>query len=359
MAPQGKRVLVPSVLLEDSQHLFEEAGVELIFALPEPLRRLGGSPERQAERDRLSEVGVRAALKSAHALCAIGPRGQLRVTAELLDAAPSLQVVFIPSSGTDAIDLAAATERGVAVVNAAGNNYSSVAEHTLGLMLSFTRMIALAARASGTDKGLPAVADAGERLSLLRGKTLGIVGLGYVGREVARICRTAFAMNVMAFDPYFDPTEAERQDVELADRLDAMLPACDFVSIHCPLTPETHHLFNWERLTVMKPTAFLVNTSRGGTVDTVAVVRALQERRLAGAGLDVTEPEPLPAGHPLLSLENVILTPHLAGVAPETIARAGEMSARGEAALARTTSSTTPRWRTAPARTNGMITSRM
>lgn len=136
MAPEEKRVLVPSVLLGDSQRLFEEAGTELVFALPEPLRGPGGSPEREAERDRLSEAGVRVGLRSAHALCAIGPRGQLRVTAELLDAAPSLQVVFVPSSGTDAIDLAAATERGVAVVNATGNNYWSVAEHTLGLMLS-------------------------------------------------------------------------------------------------------------------------------------------------------------------------------------------------------------------------------
>ncbi|SEO82546.1 NAD(P)-dependent oxidoreductase [Trujillonella endophytica] len=322
-----KRVFVPNRLIGDAERIFTEAGVEVAYGLPAELRGLGGSPELQQQRREAFEAALAEHLAGAHALQAIGLGAQLPVTAELLDSAPRLEVVFVPSAGVDVIDVAAATERGVAVVNAAGNNYSSVAEHAVGLMLSLTRLIARTDRSAHADGRQVSTLSLGLTPGLVRGKTVGVIGFGFIGREVARICTAGFGMRALAYDPFANPIEAERLGVELVDDLADLMARSDVVSVHSPLTAATRNLVGAEQLAAMKPSALLLNTSRGGTVDTDALVAALQEGRIAGAGLDVTEPEPLPEGHPLYSLDNVVLTPHSAGNAPESAARAGSMSA--------------------------------
>jgi D-3-phosphoglycerate dehydrogenase len=322
-----KRVFVPNRLIGDAERILTEAGLEVVHGLPPELRGFGGTPEVQQQRREAFEKAMAEHLAGAHALQAIGLGQQLPVTAELLDSAPALEVVFVPSAGTDVIDLAAATERGVAVVNAAGNNYVSVAEHAVALMLSLTRYVARTDRIAHAEGRQPSTQSLGLTPGNVRGRTVGVVGFGFIGREVARICTAGFGMRALAYDPYANPTEAERLGVELVDDLTELASRSDVLSVHSPLTEATRNLVGREQLAAMKPTAVLLNTSRGGTVDTEALVEALQEGRLAGAGLDVTEPEPLPEGHPLYALDNVVLTPHSAGIAPESAARAGAMSA--------------------------------
>jgi D-3-phosphoglycerate dehydrogenase len=155
------------------------------------------------------------------------------------------------------------------------------------------------------------------RLSLLRGKTLTIIGFGFIGRTIAQICAQGFGMEVLAYDPFFDEIEAERLGVTLVADLHEALATADFVSVNTPFNPDTAALIGAKELETMKSSAFLVNTARGGVVDPDALVAALRDRTIAGAALDVTEPEPLPPGHPLFDLDNVILTPHVGGNASE------------------------------------------
>ncbi len=176
------------------------------------------------------------------------------------------------------------------------------------------------------------------RLSLLSGKTLTIIGFGFIGRTIAQICRQGFGMQVVAFDPFFDSIEADRLGVTLVDDLHEALAAGDYVSINTPFNAETAALIGAKELATMKDTAFLVNTARGGVVDPDALLAALRERTIAGAALDVTDPEPLPPGHPLFDLDNVILTPHLGGNAsggvPRLVRHAGAAPPRGTSGLA-------------------------
>jgi D-3-phosphoglycerate dehydrogenase len=322
-----KTVFVPNRLIGDAERIFADAGLDVVYGLPLELRGFGGSPELQQQRREAFDAALAEHLVSAHAFQAIGLGAQLPVTAELLDSAPQLEVVFVPSAGTDVIDLDAATERGVAVVNAAGNNYVSVSEHAIGLMLSLTRLIARTDRAAHADGRQVSTMALGTSPGIVHGKTVGVIGFGFIGREVARICSAGFGMHALVYDPYANPIEAERLGVELVDDLQDLLARCDVVSVHSPLTAATRDLIGREQLAAMKSTAVLLNTSRGGVVSTEALVEALREGRIAGAGLDVTEPEPLPEGHPLYSLDNVVLTPHSAGSAPEMVVRAGAMSA--------------------------------
>jgi len=253
----------------------------------------------------------------------------MAVTSEVLDRARNLEVVFVPSAGTDAIDVPAATERGVAVVNAAGVNHVAVAEHALGLLLAISRHVARGDRAMHAAGRWQGIADLGAGPpGLLHGRRVGVIGYGFAGRSFAHKCTVGLGMEAVAYDPYFHPVEAARQGVTLLDDLDELLATCDVVSLHTALTPATRGLIGRRELELMRPTAILVNTSRGGTVDTTALVDALREGWIAGAALDVTDPEPLPDGHPLFSLDNVVLTPHTAGVAIELIPQLAATSAR-------------------------------
>jgi D-3-phosphoglycerate dehydrogenase len=317
-----KKVLIPTFLLHpDADALLANSGdVEVIYGLDEAERAIGlGGTDRFELRQRAVAEALDRYLGEVHALHAMGPGGHLPVTSEMLQRASLLEVVFISAAGTDKIDVPAATELGILVINAVGANAPAVAEHAVGLMLALCRRIADTDRLAHATKKVDAmrVMQTPPRLSLLRDKTLTIVGFGFIGRTIAQICAQGFGMHVLAYDPFFDAIEAERLGVTIVEDLHEALAAADFVSVNTPFNPETAALIGAKELKTMKSSAFLVNTARGGVVDPDALLAALRDRTIAGAALDVTEPEPLPPDHPLFDLDNVILTPHVGGNASE------------------------------------------
>jgi D-3-phosphoglycerate dehydrogenase len=238
-------------------------------------------------------------------------RSATRVTRTVIQAAHKLEVIGRAGAGVDTIDVDAATERGVVVMNTPGGNTTAVAEHTLALLL------ALARRVPAADASLKAGRWEKSRLQgvELFGKTLGVLGLGRIGAEVARRA-LGFRMQVIAFDPYLTREAAERLGVEPVE-WDELLARSDFLSIHVPLTGDTHHLLGEAELARVKPGVRLVNCARGGIVDERALAAAIRAGRVAGAALDVFEQEPPPADHPLLGLDQVIVTPHLGAATDE------------------------------------------
>jgi D-3-phosphoglycerate dehydrogenase len=320
---ERKTVFVPSNFLHpDGGTVFAPyPDIEIVFALTEQERQdMRRSPELRRKLQAKAQEELDAALPRTHALFAMGLMGHLPVTAEMMDRARLLEVIFISAAGTDRIDVGAATERGIVVVNAPSGNANSVAEHSVGLMLGLCRRIVDRDRAIHRDKKMDmmAVMQRAAPLSNLNGKTLGIVGYGFVGRTLADMCRRAFSMKVISFDPYYDPIEAERQGTTMFEDLNEVLAQADFVSINTPLLESTRGLIGQQQIAKMKKTAFLINTGRGPIIKTDDLVAALREGIIAGAALDVTDPEPLPDGHPLFDLDNVIITPHLGGNSPET-----------------------------------------
>lgn len=243
-----------------------------------------------------------AALGEADALIV---RSATRVTREMLARAPRLQAVGRAGVGVDNIDIPAATERGIAVFNAPGGNTIAAAELTMALLISVARRIS-AAEASVRRGEWTRAAFKGVEL---RGKTLGLIGAGRIGSEVAIRCR-AFGMEVVAYDPYLSPTRADEIEVELTG-FDEVVERSDFISLHVPLTNETKGILGTATLARMKPTAFVVNASRGGVVDEAALAKALHNHDIAGAALDVYEEEPLAADSPLRDAPHLVLTPHL------------------------------------------------
>ena len=240
-------------------------------------------------------------------------------TDRVLAASPQLRAISRTGVGIDAIDLRAATARGIIVANSAGANRHAVADFALGLILCCARKLPenLAevrrggwARHEGVD---------------LPGKTLGIVGLGAIGKEVAQRA-LGFRMRVLANDLALDRPFADKHGISYVS-LEDLLRQSDFVSLHLFLDAASRHLINDERLALMKPTAFLINTARGGVVDPEALCRALAEKRIAGAALDVVEEEPLPADSPLRGFANLLLTPHIAGATAESGQRSAAMAA--------------------------------
>ncbi len=249
----------------------------------------------------LREDELIAMLPGCFATIAGGERYSERVFA----AAPELKVVARMGVGYDAVDVAAATRHGVAVAMGFGANHEAVAD------MAFALMAALSNRLFAYHQEVMERRWGGHFQPGLWRSTLGIIGLGRIGRALARRCR-GFEMRVLACDPIADPAAAKAEGVELVE-LERVLREADFVSVHAPHSGETDKLVNAERLALMKPSAFLINTARGGLVDERALYEALAAGRIAGAGLDVFEVEPLPADSPLRSLANVILTPHCAG----------------------------------------------
>ena len=241
------------------------------------------------------------------------------VTATLLDQLPDLQVVAVHGVGVDQVDVEACSARGVLVTNAPGANADAVAEFTIGLMLSLARRIPERAERVRDERVWGAARHTGGEL---KGKTLGQIGLGQIGVRVGRIAQL-FGMKVCAHDPALPK-------VEIRDRgarpmtFEALLRASDYVSLHAPLTPETHHLIGRRAIAKMKKGAFLVNAARGPLVDEKALARARAAGRLGGAALDVLEGEPPDPASPIFDAPNIILTPHMAGSTNEcldTIAR--------------------------------------
>ncbi len=220
-----------------------------------------------------------------------------------------LRALARPGIGVDKVDLAAAAARGILVVNTPDAPTESTAEHAVALMLSLTKRVAASDRILRSGQGFPRFGSFAPGLEAL-GATLGLVGLGRIGGRVAEIAR-ALGMRIIAHDPFVAPARAAALGVELVPALRDVLAAADVVSIHCPSMPETHHLINAETLALMRPGSFLVNVSRGAIVDEDALVEALRSGHLAGAGVDVYDPEPPPADHPLFSLPNAVCTMHI------------------------------------------------
>ena len=229
------------------------------------------------------------------------------VSRTFIELACGLKVIAVLRGGTENVDVSLATQRGIAVLNTPGRMTRAVAECTVGLILAEMRNLARAhARlVSGRwDRAFPNSDDIPE----LDRRTVGLVGYGAVGQLVGKFLE-AFGCRLLAFDPYFRGNPAPAQMTDLT----SLLKESDVISLHARLSPETHHLIGARELALMKPTAILVNTARSGLVDEVALIQALSERRIMGAALDVFDLEPLPSDHPFLRLDNVTLTPHLAG----------------------------------------------
>jgi D-3-phosphoglycerate dehydrogenase len=241
---------------------------------------------------------------------------------DIFEVAPRVRAVCVHGAGTDLVPVASATERGVMVANVPGLNAQSVAEFAVMGMLMLARNIVpitQALRSGPWDEAR----RGGSQSMELQGTTAGIIGVGEIGRRLARICRQGFGMRVLGHQRRLDRLPADAQPAPL----DPLLAESDFVVIACPLTPETRHLINARTLASMKKSAWLVNIGRGAVIDENALVRALRERRIAGAMLDVYEQYRLSPEHELRNLDNVILTPHLAGVTVAARTRSGIGSA--------------------------------
>jgi D-3-phosphoglycerate dehydrogenase len=325
--PPRYTVLVPTSLHDPRvTEIYTAAGdIDVDYALEPDERPMGGGPLGPAGQRAKAERMLRERIADYDVVGALP--GRPFVTAELIERAERLKVVYIASAGYDSIDVEAATARGVAVVNAAGNNVVPVAEHAIGLLLAVSRKIAqLDRRAHRERRGLH-FTDVGRFPPELAGGTLGLVGFGAIGRRVARIAGAGLGMSVLVHDPFLDPALAASAGVEPVTTLEELLARSDDVSLHLPLTAATRGLIGARELAAMREGAFLVNTARGPIVDTDALVDALGSGHVGGAGLDVTDPEPLPQGHPLFELDTVVLTPHHAGASPNALLQAYLLSA--------------------------------
>jgi glyoxylate reductase len=247
------------------------------------------------------------------------------IDGSVLDRHPSLRVISNFAVGYDNIDVPAATEHSVLVCNTPEVLTNATADHTWALLLAAARRIpeSMAYVREGKWKTWGPLLLLGREVS---GATIGIVGLGRIGKEVAKRAR-GFDMRVLAFDPFEDAAFAREHQVTYVP-LEQLLKESDFVTLHVALTPETEHLIGVAELDAMKPTAILVNASRGPVVDTDALVDALRNGSILGAALDVTDPEPLPADHPLVNMTNCIVVPHTASATVQTRDRMAELAAR-------------------------------
>jgi D-3-phosphoglycerate dehydrogenase len=277
-------------------------------------------------RDAPADVAT-SILSSAHAYQIISARDEITPAyfgnAALLERTPNLLVVSTNGAGYDTVDLAACTSAGVLAVNQAGGNREAVAEHALGLLLALTKRIVETdrhlRRAAGIDRNAYMGHDA-------LGKTVGIVGIGHVGSRFAELCRGLFAMRVLAYDPYLSADEIRARGAEKVE-LPSVMREADYVSIHCPLTAETRGMIGAREFALMQRHAYFITTARGHIHDEAALLAALREKRIAGAGLDVWAKEPPPPDHPLLQLDNVIASAHNAGVTYEARATIGRIAA--------------------------------
>lgn len=240
------------------------------------------------------------------------------ITAEVIESAPNLKVVAKHGVGYDNIDVAAATARRIVVVNTPKANAVSVAEHILSLMLCLANRIC---RANADLKAGRFKQREDYTGVELKGKTLGVVGLGRIGSEVARKCKSGFNMTVVAYDPLLSAETFDLTGYKRVDKLGELLEEADFVVLCVPITQDTANMIGLRELTWMKPTAYLINTSRGGLIDEAALYSALVDGRIAGAAMDVFVKEPPTPENPLLSLDNFIATPHVAGGTVEAMRR--------------------------------------
>ena len=301
------RALVTAELSSDGRARLEAIGYTVVHAG-------WGATRRALDRDQLVAAGAGASLLVVEVEA---------VDDEVLGALPDVAIVATARGVPANVDLAAASARGLPVLHTPGRNAASVADFTLGLVITQCRSLArgqdhLRRVGWDVDGELPYLHFRGPELA---GRTLGLIGYGAVGREVARRAAGGFGMRVVAHDPFVAGLDPPVRAVPLAE----LLSESDVVSLHCPLTPATTGLIGERELDAMRPGAVLVNTARAGVVDEAALTAALVDGSIAGAALDVFWTEPLPRSHPLLTLPNVTLTPHLAGAADDVVTRHSAM----------------------------------
>ena len=237
-------------------------------------------------------------------------RSRTKVTREVIEKAKNLKIIARAGVGVDNVDVEAATEKGIMVVNAPESTSITVAEHTMGLMLSVARKIAIADKSVKENKWEKKKFMGVE----LKNKTLGVVGMGRIGSQVVSRCK-AFEMDVIVYDPYLNKEVAKQMGVQLAD-LETVLKKADFITIHVPLTDETMHLISTKEIKMMKDSVFIINCARGGIIDEDALYDGLSNNNIGGAALDVFEEEP-PENSKLLELDNIVCTPHIAASTKE------------------------------------------
>ncbi|MFN4197284.1 MAG: phosphoglycerate dehydrogenase, partial [Caldimicrobium sp.] len=278
------KVLISDALSEEGINLLKEAGLEVVY-------KPGLTPEE------LKKEVVEAS--------ALIIRSGTKVTREIMEASKKLKVIGRAGTGLDNVDLQAANELGIVVMNVPGGNTLSAAEHTLALLFALARRIPQANQSVKSGQW-----DRKKFMGVeLNGKVLGIIGLGKIGSIVAEkaLC---LQMQVIAYDPYVTPDTAAKKGVELVS-LEEIYKRADFITIHTPLTKETYHLINREAFSKMKDGVYIINCARGGIIDEEALLEAINSGKVAGAALDVFEKEPVPPDHPLLKSDKVIATPHL------------------------------------------------
>jgi D-3-phosphoglycerate dehydrogenase len=289
-------VLLPQAIESEAVGLLEKTGCEIVLC-----------PDTEP-------ATVFPLLKGVQAIIL---RTGLKITRELLDHADELDIVSRTGAGLDNVDLDAATQKGVIVTSNLGVNTSSVVEHVLSLMLALSKQL------PRLDKAVR-----NENFSIryqylpkdLKNKTLGVLGFGRIGSEVGHTCHQLFHMRIIAYDPYLpdDVKRSYKNWVRFTNK-DDLFAKADIISIHLPLTKDTHHAVGARELSLMKSEAILINTSRGPMVDESALIKTLEAKKIAGAGLDVFEKEPVSRDNSLLNLDNVILTPHTAALTKECV----------------------------------------
>jgi D-3-phosphoglycerate dehydrogenase / 2-oxoglutarate reductase len=279
-----------------------------------------------------NEEGILASVGDCDAIIARGSK----ITGAIMKAAPRLQVVARHGVGYDSVDLQTANALKIPVVYTPAANTESVVELAMGFILCLCRKIVRAntVMQSGhllSDKVTLQVMTNRSGLvnADLWGQTMGVVGVGRIGSSLSKKMIAAFNLRVLGYDPYVDAKTLAGCGVQKTDTLEEMLPQCDFVTLHCPGNEETRNLINRRTLEFMKPGAYLINTARGMVVDEEALAEALQKKKIAGAALDVFEPEPPLPGNPLLHMENVIVTPHYGAQTAESLYNMATMAAQG------------------------------
>lgn len=298
MELNGGYVLLPQRIEVEALKLLKNKDIKIIQA---------GDPKPET---------VAPLMKGARAVIL---RTGIVITKDLLELSEDLWTISRTGGGVDNVDVKAATERGILVTSSLGVNTTSVAEHCFALILALFKQLFITDREVRRNNFRIRYQNLSRDL---REKSLGVVGFGRIGSELARYCSTVFNMGIMAHDPYIgeDFKKGAGSWVTFTS-LEELFRKSDVVSIHIPLTKDTKGIINWEYLSLMKPDAFIINTSRGGVINERDLIRALKEGLIAGAGLDVFEKEPLERDNPLLNMKKVILTPHTAALTKECVVR--------------------------------------
>lgn len=294
----SRNVLLPQPIEAEASVLLENADCNLILA-PDP-----------------TFESVSPLMKDAQGIVL---RTGIKITRELLEYADDLYVISRTGGGLDNVDVEAATDKNIIVTSNLGVNTSSVVEHALSLMLAVIKQLPLMDRSVRNDqfgvryKNFPRD---------LKEKKLGLMGFGRIGSDLAKACQDIFQMNIIAYDPFLPDAVKKKygNQIRFVD-LKTLFSEVDVLSIHVPLTADTRHIVGKQEISRMKPDAVIINTARGPVIDETALVQALIEERIGGAGLDVFEQEPVARDNPLLKLDNVILTPHTAALTRECVIR--------------------------------------